>query len=156
MKNRPTKKHKEAWYDEDFEIGLAADGSLFIKDSANFSEMLCTEVVRTRKHRAEMRTEKPKEPQLSLALPTELDMNLARLEIRSLNSLENSLMPLVMEALNAHLKSAENQLRIIRAEMADPGLMDIPESAELRRTIAEHWTQLNVTISSAGAFRAWA
>lgn len=86
------------------------------------------------------------------SLPTEGDMNQTRLQISSLSAQENVLEPLLRGTFHEQLKSAENQLRMIRAEMADPRLKIGSKTGELRRLIDRHWNKLSATLIRVGAY----
>lgn len=86
------------------------------------------------------------------ALPTESDMSQTGMEIHSLSEREDSLDPQLRGTFHEQLRSAENQLGLIRAEMVNPRPETASGSAELRKSIAQLWSKLSTTLVRAEAY----
>jgi hypothetical protein len=89
---------------------------------------------------------------LNGTLPTEVDMIQTRLEIRSLSGQETSLDPQLRQTFHEQIQSAENQLKALGIEIADPRLKIASSSGKLRKTIARLWNKLNTTLIKAHAY----
>lgn len=83
-------------------------------------------------------------------LPTELDMNETGMEIQLLRERSKSLLPQLREVFQAQVKSAENQLRIVRAELGSPRAKS--SSSILKKLVIKRWERLGATLMMAEAY----
>lgn len=85
-------------------------------------------------------------------LPTEEDLNKARLKIHLLNEKELLGKTEASKAFCEQIKSVENQLRLIRSEITDPSILVPDESLPIKKLISKQWAQLGRTLGSAESY----
>lgn len=137
---------------DDYRVNVDNRGHLTVIENWRASEDLFDDIDRPviRDDLAEIRRDHMRE--LKGDLPSAADLNQVKMEIHFLNNKESMLAPQERFEFHDQMHSAENQLRLIRAELSNPILRVSHPPLDLRKQITRDWRKLNATLIRAEAF----
>lgn len=138
----------------DFSVEINEDkyGNIHIDERVSVSDLVSTDVFPRRTLRNLLKTDQEISESFRGRLPTEEDLNKARLKIHLLNEKELLGKTIASKNFCTQMKTVENQLRAIRAEIADPKMLVPDESLPIKKLISKKWAQLGRTLGSAESY----
>lgn len=134
------------------EINEDKYGNIHIDETVSLSDLPTTDVFPRQTLRNLLKTDQEISESFRGRLPSEKDLNQARIKIHLLSEREVSRKTAASKAFCEQMKSVENQLMAIRSVITDPVMLVPDESLPIKKLVSKQWAQLGRTLGYAESY----